>query len=479
MAKKRTAGTTTESIDWYLISVERLKQIGLVVLILLLGAGGYWFYQKEKGNPRSNAEAAISEAKQALNALAKSKDLAKQRNQFERANTKYQEAVGLFAQSKFAEAQGAAVESQTISRTAMSGGDAEADAQFTNLEGEVQFQRAATSDWSRADLRTPLYNGDWVKTGGRSSAELMFSNSSLYTIGPNALLEIYAQFNPGSSKKTNAVQMRVGSVEVATLGDQSTVRTPGTQVVVESESTTQVGVDPAKATSVVTMKGTASVVPASGGTPVKLVSGHKVTASAAGALSAIKKLVLPPALLSPADNQVFQLAPDSRIDFVWDAQQGAANYQLQVSRSRLFTGLEINSRRLKTGAAARVSSEGTFYWRVASIGPDGEIGPFSQFRRFRVSGGGRGQSAPSADTTPPALVLKAPFNIGGQFFIIEGTTEPGSTVFINDEEVDVESNGHFKKLISFNKVGRNAVVVKAVDPAGNQTVQSQTVIVEE
>jgi hypothetical protein len=85
----------------------------------------------------------------------------------------------------------------------------------------------------------------------------------------------------------------------------------------------------------------------------------------------------------------------------------------------------------------------------------------------------------SSDTKPPALVLKAPFNIGGQFYIIEGTTEAGSTVFINDEEVDVESNGHFKKLIGLNKIGRNSEVVKAVDPAGNQTVQSQTVLVEE
>jgi len=69
--------------------------------------------------------------------------------------------------------------------------------------------------------------------------------------------------------------------------------------------------------------------------------------------------------------------------------------------------------------------------------------------------------------------------IGGPFFMVEGTTEAGSTVFINDEEVDVEGNGHFKKLVSFNKTGQNAIVVKAVDPSGNQTVKSETVYVEE
>ena len=63
--------------------------------------------------------------------------------------------------------------------------------------------------------------------------------------------------------------------------------------------------------------------------------------------------------------------------------------------------------------------------------------------------------------------------------MIEGKTEPGATVFINEEEVNVEANGHFKKLISFSKTGVNSIVVKAIDAAGNQTVKSDSVRVEE
>src|SRR6185436_15498888 len=108
----------------------------------------------------------------------------------------------------------------------------------------------------------------WVKTGDRASAELIFSSGSLYTIGPNALLEIYAAVNPGTTRKTNAVQMRIGSVEVATTSDTSTVRTPGTQVVVESQSTAQVGVDRTSQTSIVGMRGGTSVAPEKGGTSI-------------------------------------------------------------------------------------------------------------------------------------------------------------------------------------------------------------------
>jgi hypothetical protein len=477
MAKKR-GKVQGADIDWYLISIDRLKQIGLVVLIILLGGAGWWFWQKEKGNPRSNAESAITDARQALNALAASKDFNAHRAEFDRAQRKLEESNTLFASAKYAEAQGAAIESQTISRTALSGGaDRENDAQFLSVEGDVKYQKGSSGDWKDADARTPLFNGDWVKTGSKASAELIFSNGSLYTVGSNALLEIYSSVNPATSRKTNAVQMQIGSVEVATTDDQSTVRTPGSQVVIDSESTTQVGVDNSKATAVIATKGSASVSPAAGGEGVKLSSGEKVTSTPAGELSGIKKLLLPPALLSPADNQVFQLAGDLNVAFTWDAQPGATGYVLQVSRSRLFSTLEINSKRQKTTASAKVTSEGAFYWRVASVGPDGESGPFTSFRRFRVSGG-KGP-ATATDRTAPPLQLNKPYSIGGPFFMVEGTTEAGSTVFINDEEVDVEGNGHFKKLVSFNKTGQNAIVVKAVDPSGNQTVKSETVYVEE
>jgi hypothetical protein len=476
MARKKSVGA---NIDWYLISIQRLKQLGLIILLLVLGLSGWWFFTNQKRNPRSTAEAAIAEARGALNELAASKDFNTHRSEFDRAQKKLEEAGTLLSAGNYPNAQETAVESQTISRAAMSGGGtSESDAQFLNVEGDVQFQKSSTSDWKRADQRVPLFNGDWVKTGQNASAELMFSNGSLYTVGPNALLEIYAQFNPATSKTSNSVQMQIGSIEVATTDDASTVRTPGSQVVVDSESATQVAVDRQKATSVMATKGTASVATSAGGTPVKLNSGEKVSATAQGSLSPVKKLLLPPALLTPADNQVYPVSAESRVDFSWDGVPAATAYTFQVSRSRLFATLEINSRRQKNTAVAKVTAEGSFYWRVASIGVDGDPGPFSIVRRFRVSGEGR-EAGVNAEAPPPALLLKKPYPIGGPFYMIEGMTDPGSTVFINDEEVDVESNGHFKKLVSFSKVGRNSVVVKAVNAAGKQTIQSETVLVEE
>ncbi|HEV2720675.1 MAG TPA: hypothetical protein VG323_11700, partial [Thermoanaerobaculia bacterium] len=419
-SKKTNAGV---NVDWYLISIERLKQIGLILLLLILGFAGWWYWSHQKANPRSAAEAAIGDAREALNSLAASKDFQSHRVEFDRAQKKLDEANTLLGSGRFVDAQSAAVESQTISRSAMSaGGERESDAQFISIEGDVQYQKSSTSDWKRAEPRTALYNGDWVKTSDRSSAELIFSNLSRYTIGPNALLEIYAQFNPATAKKSNSVQMKVGSVEVATTDDASTVRTPVTQIVVDSESQTQVGVGPDQATAVVTMKGTSSVTSTAGGEPVKVASGEKLVATPQAALSPVKKVSLPPLLALPGDNQIFS-AGETKVDFAWQAVPGASGYILQVSRSRLFSSLEINSKRQKTTAKANLTGEGAFYWRVASIGADGDPGPFSAFRRFRATGTGRETgTAASAEAPPPPLTLKRPYPIGGPFYMIEGNT---------------------------------------------------------
>ena len=180
--------------------------------------------------------------------------------------------------------------------------------------------------------------------------------------------------------------MQVGSVEVATTDDASMVRTPGTQVVVDSESTTQVGVDRSKSTSVMAEKGSASVASSTGGAAIKLNGGQKVNATAQGSLSPVRNLLMPPALLAPADNQVYPVSSESRVDFGWDAITNATSYVLQVSRSRLFTSLEINSRRQKTTASAKVTAEGAFYWRVAAIGPEGRS---RSHRVHQRRGGGR------------------------------------------------------------------------------------------
>src|SRR5438477_286091 len=137
--KKKVAGA---DIDWYLISIERLKQIGLVLLLLILGGAGWWYWSHQKANPRGAAQAAIADARDALNSLAASKDFSHHRSEFDRAQKRLDEANSLLGGGRFTDAQSAAVESHTISRNALAGGERESDAQFLSIEGDVQYSKS-------------------------------------------------------------------------------------------------------------------------------------------------------------------------------------------------------------------------------------------------------------------------------------------------------------------------------------------------
>jgi hypothetical protein len=475
--------SSSANIDWYLISIDRLKRIGLAVLIALVAFGSYVYWVQRQKNPRILAERSILAAQVALDSLAASKEFSSFRTDYDRARTSLDQGRTHLSAHKYVDARTAADESHSISQAALARipGGRESDAQFLTVEGQVLYQKGG-GDWKPAEVRTPLFSGDWVKTAESSSAELMFSNGSLYTIGPNALLEIYAQDNPQTAEKQNAVKMEIGSIEINTHDDSSTVRTSGTQVVVDSQSTAQVGVDEQSGTEVVNLRGSAAVTSATGGTPVRLGAGEQLAASQEGSLSPVTRITPPPALQSPGENQVFQSTPDLRVTMDWADVDAAAGYQVQISRSRLFTTLEQNRAypKSKSRAVAKVTGEGVFYWRVASVDERSKVGPFSPARRFRVTGLGSSLESLETDKAPPALQVKRPFNIGGQFYLIEGKVEPGASVFINDQEVtDVTSDGTFKKLISLDKVGWNTVVVKAADLAGNQSVQREKVYAEE
>src|SRR5687768_11783263 len=141
MAKSRKQSGI--DVDWYLISIERLKQIGLVVLLVLLAAAGWWSWHNEKGNPRSNAESAIADARQALNAVAASPDFNAHRAEFNRAQKKLDEATAHLTATRFDAARDAAVESLTVSRAALNVTDPGSDAQFLTVEGNVEYQKGA------------------------------------------------------------------------------------------------------------------------------------------------------------------------------------------------------------------------------------------------------------------------------------------------------------------------------------------------
>jgi hypothetical protein len=108
-------------------------------------------------------------------------------------------------------------------------------------------------------------------------------------------------------------------------------------------------------------------------------------------------------------------------------------------------------------------SPGEYYWKVAAISPASVRGPFSEVRRFRITSQ---KITDKDDTTPPNLEITENVQTG-PMLILNGRTEPGALLWVDNEKVEVTDDGSFYAVIRLRKEGVNDVLLVAQDAAGN------------
>ncbi len=85
------------------------------------------------------------------------------------------------------------------------------------------------------------------------------------------------------------------------------------------------------------------------------------------------------------------------------------------------------------------------------------------------------------DQTPPYLAVTSPlpFSVTNKRNIkLEGKTEPGATVFVNDEQVSVDSSGVFSADVELKNEGINVIEIKSSDLAGNVSILHRVVVLD-
>jgi hypothetical protein len=60
---------------------------------------------------------------------------------------------------------------------------------------------------------------------------------------------------------------------------------------------------------------------------------------------------------------------------------------------------------------------------------------------------------------------------------IKGRTEPGATVTVNDQRVDVQGDGSFNEFIQLDKGGRQIVVIRSTGINGGVNEQKRPIVV--
>jgi Glucodextranase, domain B/FecR protein len=467
-------------IDWYVIKLTNIRRIIAIVITGAVAAGLVFLaYQRLNLPPEGRARKAI-EAAELAESKAETQVLPQNlRRELGQASAQLEMARESYLADRWSMAE-AEADNARLRFLALAGSGTRQLAgvgEFFSLEGRVQLQRAGQSEWDNAQPRTPVFNGDFIRSGRDGSAEILFTDGSLYRIAPNSLLEI--QHKSESENSSGTVKMRIGRIHVMTAGSTSTVTTDTTETEIAGDSRVEVDVDEGAdgATRVAAFDGGARVR-GNDGSEVVLASRQQVEASNAGGLSSTRAIPNPPLLLSPQNNTSVDMKKETVITLEWRGRAEDQAVHLQVSRSRQFVeeAMEVESRDIRGDSARlKVIAPGTYFWRAALVGENDVESEWSQVRRMRIYSSL--QRAILADRIAPQLTL-LPTQQLGAMFIVQGRTESVAAVTVNGESAVTDADGHFRKMIEIPREGWNNIEVLATDPAGNETKRTERVFVE-
>lgn len=467
-------------VDWVVVSVDHIRRWGLALLLVLivgvLAVGGLLVLHEPVERKADRVLRQASSLQDELRRAGISETLA---NEFDQASTLLDEARHDWERKDFPACLARAEES--LRRFHLLGGltsrDFVGSGQIISAQGRVEVQRASQTTWERAKEKEPLYNGDFVKTSKEGAAEILFSDGTVYRVGADSLLEVHREARGGGQPSSGEVKIKVGQVNVYTASNPSLVLTDTARAEVDRES--RIGVEVAEDTSATFSAYTGkAVVTGASGERSELGARQAISAQPAGGLSTRRAVPDPPLLQEPAANAVVNLDQSDRVLLGWRPVAAATGYELQLSRSRLFSPSALEfppNRRTTNRAMLRILKPGTYYWRVAALSADRVRSEWSGSRTFRALAGARVEEI--ADTTPPRLEVSRPQQMGN-LILLNGATEPGTSVTINGEVVEVGGDGTFKKAVALGREGWNTIVVRATDPAGNVAERKESVFVE-
>jgi hypothetical protein len=485
MALKRGASKPAISLDWFNVSYRSI--LGLLALVVAAGGigGGLYYNYFYQSSPKARAADAIAGAEQLLERATAQATPAEGVDLKQTAQRLLAESRRHFDASNFEDATRSAEQSQMSSRGLISllTGEAARSAQFYRIEGDVRVKRARELVWIPAEKGSALSAGDQIKTSSRAAAQIIYFNGTITTVTPGSLLEIKELYdNPSTRIQQVRERLREGRIasmtqEPSAEGSFHEIATDNSVAVTQDRSNLEVAFDNAQgSTRVAVHSGRTQIASSGGGQGVAVEAGQGVKVDRNARLS--DKIALPPTPLleEPIDHKIIQLgaASEGSVALSWQEISRARRYRVEVASQALFSetlmDLTVNAGR----ATMPHVGEGSYYWRVSALFPDGTEGPASEVRKFRVV---TGILSPIGDTEPPPLAIEDFLPFATQV-IVRGKTEPGASLTVNGNRIDVYDDGTFTSVIPLRREGTQKLVFVAQDVAGNSTRVERSVSVD-
>ncbi len=349
-------------------------------------------------------------------------------------------------------------------------------ARFASIEGNVQVKRSGTLEWIPASRAMVLRQNDLVRTASAGAAEIRFADGTLFNVRPDSLITVEESTqNPISRQQRVALSIQSGEANfqtaARTIPGSTTISTPTVRTTAERETAGNIQVAGNGATGLRIFRGAGEARTASG-QRIALASNEGLRVDAAGAAG--PKTVLPsvPQLTAPS-NQTEIAFPDLAQGItllLWNRVPGAAAYRVLVDYSPSFARpLYDRQGQHATQMELRGLDAGSYYWKVAAVDTSGAEGGFSEMWRFTLTRAPRSAS-------PPPLAVET-LELKGNVLHVRGRTDPGASLSLNGEHLEVQPDGSFNEFLTFDPAGGTSVVLRSSGAQGGVAEQRRRVTV--
>lgn len=383
--------------DWYSLSLDTVRGwVIFFVVLALLGVGYLGYRITQNLSTERQASIVIDEADFLLTRVQNEGGVGASSDTYDEAWQNLQQARRQMALGDYHEALVSARWSRNLFSSLLDDLRNQApsgEAQFVGVQGAVEFRRG-DGPWQVARNRLVLRSGDYVKTGGSGSAEVSFSDGSVFRVRPDTVILINRRRTEGGVPTEDAVSLEYGWVNLDTTDRAGSVRTPEAEARVAQSSRAEISYDRSRRRSTFSSYQGTMEVRTKVGTVQRLGSMEQLIQTAEG-LSAPVTLPDSPRLVTPQADAVFELA-DEQMMLRWERVEGASRYALQICRDGHFVDNIIDvENRSRTVATVGLLGEGKFLWRVAAFTRQGNKGPWSEPGVFTVGSGAAGETARS------------------------------------------------------------------------------------
>jgi hypothetical protein len=355
-------------------------------------------------------------------------------------------------------------------------------AHFSAIEGTVRVKMVGTFEWVTADSSMALKRSDIVRTGAGSAAEIRFFDGTVVAVGADSLIMIEASSSDPVSRRAK-VGWRVsnGTVDFKVParfgpGGEAQISTPTVTARADSAAAGAVSVQQSGESDVRVYDGRLVASTKTGDT-VPLAANEAFTVDASGRAGPPVKLPEVPVLLAPANmSEVAYQDPARALTLLaWKPVTEATSYHVMLDYSPYFNRPLVDQSGIKESSVeVRGLDPGKYYWQVAAVDKEGVVGRFSAFSRFAVT---RPNASAAAVGGPPPLLVIESLDVRANILQVKGRTEPGASVTVNGQRIDVQADGAFNEFIQMEKAGRQYVVIKSIGINGGANEQRRSVLV--